>query len=63
LHKCGCFDYNQDGNNIYFYINNEYILDLDSIIEMTIDDMEKYGITQDAIETMISTITEQNLQN
>ncbi|QSX05423.1 peptidoglycan DD-metalloendopeptidase family protein [Sedimentibacter sp. zth1] len=49
-------------NNIEIRINDEYILDYETIISMSPDELENYGITKEIIKKLISRINENSEQ-
>lgn len=49
---------NIEYNNIEIVVNDEYILDYETIISMNKDELIKYGITKEIIDLLISRLTE-----
>lgn len=60
--KAEVFDDAQDVSGAYFYINNDYILDLEALKQMSVDELEKYGINGEALELMINILIEEGMQ-
>jgi len=56
-------DNKAEGNTAGIYINDEYILDLEALTQMSPDLLEKYGVTKESIDLLIKTMQEENIED
>lgn len=52
----------RDISGSYFCINNDYILDLEALNQMSVVEMEKYGINAEALELMMNKLIEEGMK-